>query len=285
MFLFGRFLLLGIIFVILILFLAVRISYVGPAIMVDNKGPIEGLIRSWDITSGLGYLDALLMCLLFMVCFCLPWVVMVAAGYGLYIAIPLYFPNIFDANISPLIWLVLGVMFIVFLVFYYIACMAFPILAYLNRNAMLYAPAQQDNSNHIFIQLPELDTPANQAAASGAAQGAEGLATSTPQNPQTITNPDEHPTMQTLQMESLGVTKESVNISEKDADKISKHLDQVHTPQTENMVQQAEEDRMPTIVFDDQLAKQLEDSIIHGTVPTDKKNIPPEDEGPVKLSK
>ena len=267
----------GLIGLILIAFLSVRICYSFIAIAVDNKGPIEGLVHSWNLTKGSNYVDALLMCLMLVGSVFLLYALMFGLGYVLYIAIPLYFPNSFNLAHPSLIWWLLLLVLMVLGIFYYMALLAFPILVYLNRNAQENpVKQQQTKDDEIFIPLPELETP-------GTAQAAPS-----PVTPQTPT-PAETPHTQTppAGMEILGVTKTSVNTTEAETNDLSQHLDQVYTPRDKEIAQHKEEDRMPTILFDDELAKQLEGQFLAEQQP---KPAPKEDgnssgDDPIQLSK
>ncbi len=267
----------GPIAVILIALIAVRICYSFIAIAVDNKGPIEGLVHSWNLTKGSNYVDALLMCLMLVGSVLLFYALLFGLGYALYIAIPLYFPNSFNLAHPSLIWWLLLLVLMVLGIFYYVAVLAFPILVYLNRNAQENpVKQQQTKDDEIFIPLPELETP-------GTAQAAPA-----PVTPQTPT-PAETPHTQTppAGMEMLGVTKTSVNTTEAETNDLSQHLDQVYTPRDKEIAQHKEEDRMPTILFDDELAKQLEGQFLaeQQPKPTPKEDDNSSGDDPIQLSK
>ncbi len=265
----------GLIGIILITFLSVRICYSFIAIAVDNKGPIEGLVHSWNLTKGSNYMDALLMCLMLVGSVLLLYAIIFGLGYALYIAIPLYFPNSFNLTHPSLIWWLLLLVLIVLGIFYYMALLAFPILVYLNRSAQENPiKQQQTKDDEIFIPLPELETPGTPQAA--------------PVNPDPSAQTNAHNTQTPpAGMEMLGVTKTSVNTTEAETNDLSQHLDQVYTPRDKEIAQHKEEDRMPTILFDDELAKQLEGQFLAEQQP---KPAPKEDENssgddPIQLSK
>jgi hypothetical protein len=61
-------------------------------------------------------------------------------------------------------------------------------------------------------------------------------------------------------MQSLIVTQSSIK-TENSHEHLSEHLDQVYQPKAEDFAQySAEEDRMPTILFDDDMARQIEEN-------------------------
>ena len=101
--------------------------------------------------------------------------------------------------------------------------------------------------------------------------------------PNTPKQPEAAPTMSGL--DELQVSRSSINATEADTTDISKHLDQVYTPKTDTEVQQGDEDRMPTILFDDELAKQLLSDKQGVPSPNPDNQTPPEDPGSIKISK
>ncbi len=60
------------------------------------------------------------------------------------------------------------------------------------------------------------------------------------------------------ELEELEISQSSIATGEQDSNEISQHLNKVYTPSNENIVQHGDEDRMPTILFDDEMAKELE---------------------------
>ena len=237
--------------IVLIIFsyLALRLIYSFIAIAVDNKGPIEGIVHSWKLTSGTDCLDALLMCLMIIGSFLLLYALIAGIGYLLYICIPLYFPNSFNLAHPSFIWWLLGLVLLVLCIFYYVVILAFPVLVFLNRNIQETPATQKADSDTIFIPLPELETPEAPSTASTTAPANAGQAPVSSSR-QVATPP--------AGMDMLGIKKTSVNTTEAETSDLSQHLQQVYTPREKDIVQHQEEDRMPTILFDDDLAKQLE---------------------------
>ena len=60
-------------------------------------------------------------------------------------------------------------------------------------------------------------------------------------------------------VENVTVVKSSVK-TVADDNEFKEHLNQVYQPKPEDFVQYDEEDRMPTILFDDEMAKQIEEN-------------------------
>lgn len=265
---------LGLIVMIGVLFLAVRFVYSFIAIAVDNKGPIEGLLHSWKLTSGTDYIDALVMCLMIFFSTLLLYAALAGIGYLLYICIPLYFPNSFNLAHPSLIWWLLGLLLVILSIFYYFVMLTFPVLVFLNRNIQ-ETPIRKDSAEEIFIPLPELETPDTQTSAP--AQPDVKTTEPAPTPATQVTAPPEG-------MEMLEITKTSVNTKETEDSDLSQHLQQVYTPREKEMVQHQEEDRMPTILFDDELAKQLEHQFLEDQQSGAKKDESSGDDS-IQLSK
>ena len=87
-------------------------------------------------------------------------------------------------------------------------------------------------------------------------------------------------------LEDFQVTHSSVRTEEEDVNKITQHLDKVYTPKPKDLVQYGDEDRMPTILFDDDMAKQLQEHNVQPPAKLDSNNndnLP--DDAPIKMSK
>ncbi|MBQ3667381.1 MAG: hypothetical protein II913_04915 [Elusimicrobiaceae bacterium] len=146
-------------------------------------------------------------------------------------------------------------------------------------------PAQKEQ-DAIFIPLPELEIPTQAATPE---QASNNNPSPLPQTeiPQNAVPTEQPATQQPSGMETLQITKTSVNTTEEDASEITQHLHQVYTPRDKEAVQHTEEDRMPTILLDDELAQQLE----HQFLEEHKKQHPTqhddssEDDNPIQLSK
>ena len=82
---------------------------------------------------------------------------------------------------------------------------------------------------------------------------------SLPQTQVTSQTPTAAPAAQAGPAQEVQILRASVKSHDED-DTLSQHLEQVYQPKPEDIVQYAEEDRMPTILFDDEMAKQMEDN-------------------------
>ena len=125
--------------------------------------------------------------------------------------------------------------------------------------------------------MPELETPEAPSTASTTAPANAGQAPVSSSR-QVATPP--------AGMDMLGIKKTSVNTTEAETNDLSQHLQQVYTPREKDIVQHQEEDRMPTILFDDDLAKQLEHQFLeeHPQQSAPKKDDSSEDDS-IQLSK
>ncbi len=88
------------------------------------------------------------------------------------------------------------------------------------------------------------------------------------------------------ELEGLEISQSSISTGEQDNNEISQHLNKVYTPSNDNIVQYGDEDRMPTILFDDEMAKELEKTTRQNNAnpSTDGTDNPPEP-GSIKISK
>lgn len=281
---------LGLILLIASMFLMVRFLYAFIAIAIDNKGPIEGLIYSWKLTGGSNYIDTLLVLLILMGSYALLMIFYTLVGVALWKLIPLYFANSFNlAHLSPVWWLV-GLVLVVLYLFYHLAMITFLLLVFLNRKFQLEptTPVKEEQQDTIFIPLPELEKPAQGNVVQQAPNDTANLQavpqTDNPQKPapSSAKNFENPPSG----METLGITKTSVNTSEEDTNEITQHLNQVYTQRPKDVVQHTEEDRMPTILFDDDLAKQLEQQFLEEhQQPSPKENDSSSGDDSIQLSK
>ena len=267
--------------------LAVRLCYSFLSMALANKGPIEGLQLSWQMTAGNHYVDSLLMCVMTVGSFLLVEAVLVAIGYALYINIPLHFAQSFSLAHLSLVWYVAGFVLTLILVFAFFSLMAFPVLVFLNRHAQFAPTNTKPTEENIFIPLPELEIPSSTLKTASQSTSQEVHPVEDAQQgafqPQERALPPAPPATDHLQnLDELQITHASVHTDTTDVHDISEHLDKVYTPKPEDLVQYGDEDRMPTILFDEDMEKQLKES---APKPTDTKpNNPPED-GPVKMSK
>ena len=290
---------------LLVFFFAVGIRlFYGPlAIAVTGKGPVEGLVHSWKMTAGgTNYLDTLLVVLISFISAILVELFVLGIPYGAKIIIPLYFANGFNLAHPSLAWIIVGLLAVLVIgiltAFAYVVIMAFPVLVFTNRNALLF----DARGNSPFVTLPEFELPTmhpnpdhmQQAESTlrtpiltdeDLKQAQESVPAPVEEKSDTPTSADKPQAQGMASLEGIGVSKSSINTSEKDTESLSKHLDKVYTPKKEDFVQYQEEDRMPTILFDDDMAKQLEENQAQ-YAPKPKENTE-KDDGPdsIKMSK
>ncbi len=288
--------LMAVLMIILFFTVGVRLCYSFIAIAVAGKGPIEGFTHSWKMTAGKNYADALLMCLMLVGTVLLMYLFFGAIGYGFFVMIPLHFAGNFSLAHPSLPWILVALVLGVLAVFWYFVIIAFPVLVFINRHAVLF-DARNIEKDTTFVPLPSLELPGIQPNPEHMQQ-----TESTVRSPM-LTEEDLHPTQPAAtpqpapapkpqpqempSLEGLEVSKASINTSEKETDTLSQHLDKVYTPKADDVVQYGDEDRMPTILFDDEMAKQLQENQAQYTPKPKDENPDKKDNGPdtIKMSK
>ena len=287
----------------LFLVVGVRLCYSFIGIAVSGKGPINGIVHSWKMTTGKNFVDALLMILMLIGSVLLMYLFFGAIGYGLFIYIPLHFANSFSLAHPSLLWILVVFVLGVIALFWYFVLLAFPVLVFLNRNATLFDARNMDDKDMTFVPLPALELPEihpnpehmqqTESTVSTPVLTDDDLRSMQPQQAPTTPQPAPSPAPveqqpQTLPpLDGVEVSKSSINTSEKDTDTLSKHLDQVYKPKPEDVVQYVDEDRMPTILFDDEMAKQLQANQAQFAKKSKDDKSDKKDDGPdiIKMSK
>lgn len=209
-------------------FVMIRCFFAPMAIATREQNPISALVYSWQLTRG-RFFYMLGICFISIVT---PVFFLGSIGYGLYVSIPLYFADSFDLTNLSALWIgILAVIGLLWVVVSLAMCVYW-ILVFLNLD-------YQQNRGHTPSEpLPQAKV------TSGTQQPLP--AASAPAEPQATADAHE---VQILR----------ASIKSHDAEEsLSEHLEQVYQPKPEDMVQYAEEDRMPTILFDDEMARQME---------------------------
>ena len=219
---------------LLLLFLQFRTLFVPAAVVLREQGPISSIIYSWQLT-GHRWGMTLAMCL---ISFLAPMLLSSAISYALYVGIPLFFADSFHLANLTTPWLVAGGVLLVFWFIFWVSLVGFYILVFLNldygENRGSYTPTPE-------VKLTDEPT---QVFGAGNNVLPPGLG-------KPVTEQDLHNQV------GLQVTRASLQSAEPEA--INQHLDKVYQPpKSEDIVQYADEDRMPTILFDDEMAKQIE---------------------------
>ena len=277
--------------VIFFLAIVVRIVYAFPAIVLRGQGPVSGFMYSWRLT-GKNYIDTILMCVM---CAFFPILMALfvgACGYGLYVGIPLYFADSF--NIVHLTWPWFAVLGLIGLgmVFIWIAMLAFPIVVFVNRDNEGDFIAEDS----ILEQNPELGPLTEEVHLQKPAEEPKPEPVIEAPTPERDIGPAHVQISETKitpeEEEPVEDFMQATFRAEANAAQLQKHLEEVYQPKhtDESVIEYAEEDRMPTIVFDDQMAQQLEENRkfwqnepkeIDLTLPDEKKD----DGSSIKMSK
>lgn len=304
----------GLVGIILFFVLYIRLIYAEFLIALKGNGPIEGLVESWRMTAGIKYLDTLLLCVMLVASSVIIGFLFWLLLWGLYIIIPLYFASLFDLSNTWVGWVVLGS--VLGILWFFIICQGwgFLLVTFLNRYYTNDAgnggmqPTGPAGSNPVDgdaaldlqpVPVPEthIEGELPQAANPGSNQSPQAPAVpQQPQDPAEITgmvplggiapkpaqvavppaaeNPD-----------NLQLSQSLVNTTEETVSEIDQHLDKVYTPSADAVIQHGDEDRMPTILFDDEMAKQLESTAKQFSDHQKKKEEGPQDPGTIKMSK
>lgn len=210
-----------------------RFMYAPVAIALRDQNPVDAMRYSFQLTSGSHIFTAIGAMLII---FLLPGLFWAALLYGGYVTIPLYFADSFNiAHLSP-VWIgvfcAIGVIYLLLL----LAMPAFWVLVFLNQdyghNRDSFTPKAELKINNQEMQVFGHN---NNVLPPGAGN---------------IVRPED----------VVGVQVLSSSVSAKSIDSVTQqHLDQVYQPKPEDLVQYAgDEDRMPTILFDDDMARQIE---------------------------
>ncbi len=245
--------LLGVFFIV-----GIRLCYSFISMAVASKGPIEGFICSWNMTKGKGYVDALLMCLMTVGTVLLMELFFVAIGYGAFRLIPTHVaPGASLAGVSAG-WILAAILLLLIGIFVYFVAITFPVVVFLNRHAVASGISFERDTT--FVPLPGLtlpdvrDNPAH-------AQQAETTVRIPKEEVQQALQPTQPAAQQSSSKDpEVQVTQSSIHSNETEMEDLTEHLNQVYTPKPEDVVQYGDEDRMPTILFDDEMAKQLQEN-------------------------
>ena len=226
----------GLILVLLVgLFVFVRLCFAGAAVALKDQGPIQAIIYSWQLTSHAGtFIRTFFMLLAMML---LPVLYIAAFLRTLYVVIPLYFADSFNLlNLSPEWYAVALGGGLLFLVVSFWSLATF-VLFFLNcdygENRGSYTPDAQAD---LFSQQTQVFGADNNVL------------------PANLGKP-----VHMADVAGVNVVKSSVKTGH-DAAGVQEHLSQVYQPQQNDVVEYADEDRMPTILFDDDMAKQIEEN-------------------------
>ena len=235
-------------------------AFTAPAIALRSENPVSAIKYSMDLVFRRYFRTAILLFSIWL----MPFVGFFAILGALIVGIPLFFANSFDITNLSLGWyfvfLVAALLYAFFVYFAFTAnTLLFLNLDYgLNRDSFEFSDAEKLAGKSSATALPIT----------------AGMPVERPKDD--ILNPNELVSM---------VTTVS---SEAHDSNLNEHLNQVYSPDNEKVQQymHQEEDRMPTILFDDDMAKEIEKNQQMWTSKKEKQT-PPEDNGPenIKLSK
>lgn len=256
----------GLILLLFILTVNARLTYAPNAIALCNEGPLEAIIHSWRLSAGSHYITALGT---FLAVSFLPLLFLFVVLGGLYILIPTFFANSFDlTNLSP-VWISV---FVILALVYLLGLAAMPAFC-----ALVFV-----NQDNVQTRGPEMEPTAEQIRLEqDIAQAVNALGPNAPAAPQ----PPAFAPNARAEAE-VEVTTSSIHITSEAIQQ--DHLDAVYSPENAKVQEymQQEEDRMPTILFDEEMAKQMEESRKQWENRNKKENRPQDpDGGSIKISK
>ena len=205
-------------FALVALFFMTRLLFAPMLIALREQAPIHALIHSWELTGG--HFFRVLVALLLSAVF--PLLCVGGLIYGLYVGIPLYFADSFNiVHLTPGWWIAFALLAIL-LVVIQLSMVSFLVLVFLNLD---YTQSEQ----------PAAQAPTAYEKGTVMARASTVSQTVAP---------------------DVKILKASVKTHPSD-ESLSQHLNEVYQPRPETAVNQTEEDRMPTIVFDDEMAAQM----------------------------
>ena len=259
----------SIVYLLLFFGVFIRVVYAFLAIALKNKGPIEGFVHSWKLT-GKNYLDTVLMCLLNAL---FPFVMILFVGicaYSLYVGIPLYFADSFDITHLTWPWFAVLGLIVCGVIFIGVAMFAFPVVVFINRDYTTDdeedAFIKQDNdlrpltAENNFQKEPEKLEPVFMDRAPTEDIGPAHIKLSGAKLANRNDQQPVHKNSRDTAEIDLEVLQSSFHVEQNEH--VQEKLQEVYQPKKEDegFIEYAEEDRMPTIVFDETMSRQLEEN-------------------------
>ena len=245
------------------LFVGVRIFFATQAIAVREKGPLEAMEYSWKLTEGKGYFRVLATALMITLVALLPSIF----WQGIFYLVPLYMPVNFAAWPWALLISIALVFFFIYLAINFLT-IVYPVAVFINTESQIYAKE--------WANAPDMKVVNKHAPSTVKAVDGEG---------EVKFNGEETVRLSAEEIQSLTVQSTPV-AAEGEDENLQAHLDQVFQKAPEGIAQKGDEDRMPTILFDDEMAQQLEENRKMFDKKSDK-NKDNDDNGPqsIKMSK
>lgn len=235
-------------------------AFTAPAIALRGENPVSAIRYSMELVFRRYFRTAILLFSIWL----MPFVGLVVVLGGLIVGIPLFFANSFDITNLSIGWY--AVFLAAALVYAFFCYFAF------TANTLLFLNLDYGLNRDSFELADEAQL--------------EGRASSTAL-PITAGMPVERPKDDILNPNELVSMVTTVSSSTQDAN-LKEHLDKVYSPDNVKVQQymHQEEDRMPTILFDDDMAQEIAKNQEMWAAKKEKQT-PPEDNGPenIKLSK
>ncbi|MBO4675032.1 MAG: hypothetical protein J5601_02965 [Elusimicrobiaceae bacterium] len=229
------------IFLILLLisfFFIARLFYVPAAIILKEKGPFSAIQYSWELTEGMNALYSLGAFILMSLIFALPSILIVLA----YELIPLYAPSLNLAGLPMPVLISLLIIFLCLLFFFQACGYVFYTLVFVHID--------NEGSSKQWASAPDMHI----------VKKHQPDIQMTTDDAEVTFHEEETIRLNSAQVQELTVESTAVKAGESNKH-LKEELKKVYKPQSvDKLVQHGDEDRMPTIVFDDEMAKNLEES-------------------------
>ncbi len=221
--------------VAIMIFFCIRLFFSATSIALREENPISAFAYSWQLTQ-----KRVLYTFASLVLSVLPHFLFFFVA-GLVVAI--VFPLVLSGGVDPMamrsspIWIAVGAVGALFACLLNCCSIAFNVLVFLNLD--------YGDNRATFTPAPEIDLKTKPTKVFG-----EYNNVLPPGVGKTVTKED---------LVSVQVVQTTTSKPSDAEDKtITQHLDQVYQPKPEDIIEYTEEDRMPTILFDDEMAKKLE---------------------------
>lgn len=217
---------------LMLLFFSIRLFFAPIIVAAREQNPVAALMSSWQLTNGRFFYTLGIMFISWLV----PTLFICLAAYGLYVAIPLYFADSFTLTHPSILWIcVLSILLLCWLGIW-LSMVAYWVLVFLNLD-------YRENRTAGMAERVVVDMPQPRMV----------------QSPTPVIMQSDTATHQPHAAQEIQIVRASVKTHASD-DSIEKHLGQVYQPKAQDVVEYTEEDRMPTILFDDDMARQMEEN-------------------------
>jgi len=245
---------------ILGIFLFIKLGFAPLAIALRGQGPLRAIMYSWQVTRG--YFFHILAAIFLITVFSLLF--LTVTRYGLYKLLPFPLHSHFDIIQLSWSWRLGLILLGIVTAGVHLSLFAYWILIFLNLDY------NERNADEFRATVPATGDEAEDTLLSPTGEGLDVVRGE-----------------KIEQQIPVQVLKASV-VPQTNDESLAQHLTEVYQPQQEEVANPTEEDRLPTILFDDEFAKQMEQRRAQWEQEKKKANgKKPEDDDhtPIKMSK